>query len=496
LSGIIRRSARWLAVLLVLIGLPALSVATASPASADTLGYPHYNVACAHYPYSTTGTCPNYDWGTGWSPRGYGYRNCTDYVAWRLEGLGVSTSLTRGRGNGMDWDSSSSGVTIDGTPEIGDAAVWNSGTYGHVAFVEAVRAKAGGGWEVTVSEYNHAGTGEGSYRSWLQADNYVDFNGTGTPLGTPAASGQNQFLADVTGDGKDDAVVFYPGPGLAGNWYVAPSTGSSFAPASLWLAGTGAGSDKRFLADVDGDGKDDAIAYWNATGNWHVALSTGSGFSGATQWSTGQINGSSNQLVADVTGDGKADALALSLGAGTWYASASNGSNAFTGFGQWITGHGAGSNRQFAVDVNGGGAADATAYFGSPNGWFYTGLSTGSAFAGATQWSSGQISGSDKQLMGDVTGDGKADALALSLGAGTWYASASNGSNAFTGFGQWITGYGVGSTNQLLGDVTGDGKADAVIYEGAQGNWWVMPSSGSSFTGPPGHWMTQFGIGS
>jgi hypothetical protein len=76
---------------------------SAEPAGA-TGGYPHPTVPCAHAPYATTGFCPGYDWGpvhadapgytvaTTYSARGYGYRNCTDYVAWKLESLGISTA--------------------------------------------------------------------------------------------------------------------------------------------------------------------------------------------------------------------------------------------------------------------------------------------------------------------------------------------------------------------------------------------------------------------
>jgi surface antigen len=175
-----------------------MSLAVPSLASADTLGYPDWNMPCEHSPYNTTGTCANYDWGpkhtqtyndpSEYSSRGYAYRNCTDYVAWKLQSLGIPDLKTRGRGNGKGWDDSSAGVTITHTPEVGDAAVWNSSTFGHVAYVEEIRPRSGGGWDARVSEYNYAGTGEGSNTRWVQADNYVDFNGVGSPLSSGAAT--------------------------------------------------------------------------------------------------------------------------------------------------------------------------------------------------------------------------------------------------------------------------------------------------------------------
>lgn len=86
-----------------------------------------------------------------------------------------------------------------------------------------------------------------------------------------------QFLEDVNGDGKDDAVICFEN----GDWYVALSTGAGFGGYSRWGAGHGSGAAKRLMGDVNGDGKADAIAYFG-DGDWYVALSTGSGFGGAS----------------------------------------------------------------------------------------------------------------------------------------------------------------------------------------------------------------------
>jgi len=69
-----------------------------------------------------------------------------------------------------------------------------------------------------------------------------------------------------------------------------------------------AGTPKPFLADVNGDGKADAVLFY-PNGTWHVALSNGSSFQEYEQWNIGHGAGSANQFVADVNGDGKADAI-------------------------------------------------------------------------------------------------------------------------------------------------------------------------------------------
>jgi surface antigen len=159
---------------------------------ADTGGYPDAGLPCEHAPYSSTGYCTTvngpYDWGPvpdttpGWtvatthSSRGYSYRNCTDWVAWRLEQFGVPNVLLRGLGNGGQWAANAfgrAGLTVTLTPRRGDAAV-QAGNPGHVAFVEAVYADGA----IRVSEYNKS------------------FDGTydDTRIGTPAQLGFSAFI--------------------------------------------------------------------------------------------------------------------------------------------------------------------------------------------------------------------------------------------------------------------------------------------------------------
>jgi surface antigen len=159
---------------------------------ADTGGYPDATLPCEHAPFSVIGYCTTtngpYDWGPvpdttpGWtvatthSPRGYTYRNCTDWVAWRLEQLGVSEGLVRGLGNGGQWAANAigrTGLTVTSTPRRGDAAV-QIGNPGHVAFVEAVFADGA----IRVSEYNRSLDGT-----------YDD-----TRIGTPAQLGFQSFI--------------------------------------------------------------------------------------------------------------------------------------------------------------------------------------------------------------------------------------------------------------------------------------------------------------
>ncbi len=280
-----------------------------------------------------------------------------------------------------------------------------------------------------------------------------------------------QFLEDVNGDGKDDAVICFEN----GDWYVALSTGAGFGGYSRWGAGHGSGAAKRLMGDVNGDGKADAIAYFG-DGDWYVALSTGSGFGGASRWLSGLGVGSANQFIADVNGDGKEDAVIFNA-SGSWYASLSNGSG-FNNYSQWTDGHGYGSNSQFLEDVDGDGRADAIVFFSGDGSW-YVSTSRGGDFSGYSRWLLGFGAGSQKQLFADVNGDGKKDAVFFSTTGvtGSDWSWAKSLGNAFQDSGVWKYRHGYGSTNQLAGDIYGDGTDAPVAFLGDTGAWKALPAN-------------------
>lgn len=123
-------------------------------------GYPWGHAPCIHTG-QVEGWCYNYDWGINGSPwnwalNGYGYRNCTDWVAYRVKIAGGH--VPGGLGNAKTWDDRAPayGLTVSSTPRVGAAAVSNSGYYGHVMYVEAVNDDG----SIVVSDYNRAGTGK------------------------------------------------------------------------------------------------------------------------------------------------------------------------------------------------------------------------------------------------------------------------------------------------------------------------------------------------
>jgi FG-GAP-like repeat len=150
--------------------------------------------------------------------------------------------------------------------------------------------------------------------------------------------GRQNFFADVTGDGRADAIVVNPD----GVW-VRVTNSRGRMPAATQRNWTGAGFwgwKGTHFADVDGDGRADLIAVDD--GGIAVRLSTGTGtrrnprrFAPATYWTSGPYWGERGTYFADVTGDGRADAIVVGND-GRVFVSISDGSK-FVPDKYWLT---------------------------------------------------------------------------------------------------------------------------------------------------------------
>jgi surface antigen len=103
---------------------------------------------------------------------------CTSFAAWRVNhnlGLGFSNSY-KGQhwGNANHWDNAAraAGIPVSGTPRVGDIAVRNSGTWGHVAYV----AKVNSDGSFSVEEYNHVRSDTYSYRRATRGEGSDQFS--------------------------------------------------------------------------------------------------------------------------------------------------------------------------------------------------------------------------------------------------------------------------------------------------------------------------------
>lgn len=134
-------------------------------------GYPWGNAYCVHTG-KVSGDCWNYDWyfqGRAWDGWGYGFRNCTSWVAYKLASDGRSGFSFLGNANQWPGRAAARGISVtygEGA-KVGDAAVNTRGYYGHVMYVEAVLDDG----RVVISDYNRSG--DGLYRGPEGGNAYV-----------------------------------------------------------------------------------------------------------------------------------------------------------------------------------------------------------------------------------------------------------------------------------------------------------------------------------
>lgn len=114
--------------------------------------------------------------------------------------------------------------------------------------------------------------------------------------------------ADVNGDGMADAL--YLDTVRDNGVWVGLSTGKTFEAPTLWAHFKRGLPERIQYADVNGDGSADAICFdRSGDGGIHVSLSTGKDFGDASLWLQHGRFLPQQMRYADVDGDGKADAL-------------------------------------------------------------------------------------------------------------------------------------------------------------------------------------------
>jgi hypothetical protein len=280
-------------------------------------------------------------------------------------------------------------------------------------------------------------------------------------------------LADVNGDGRDDLVTFTRGS--TGDVYVALSTGNG------WFNGTGwkwhdsfcYGSEICEVGDVTGDGRADILAFTRgSTGDVYVAVSNGSNSFNYSGWRWHDWFCINNEIprVGDFNGDGRDDIATFTRGnTGDVYVALSNGWGSFDGQGwKWHDWFSINNEIPKVGDFNGDGRDDIATFTRGNTGDVYVALSNGSGeFTGhAWRWHDWFCINNEVCDVADLNADGRDDLVTYLRGnTGTIYAALSNGSSQFNETGwQWASGQCLRSDECRTGDVTGDGRADAVAF--------------------------------
>lgn len=233
----------------------------------------------------------------------------------------------------------------------------------------------------------------------------------------------------------------------------------SFADARDWTGGPFYGFYGTFFADVTGDGKADAIAV-NEDRIW-FRRSDGCRFGPNEALTNTPFFGDRATFFADVTGDGKADPIAVN--ADGVVVRRSENAVRF----QWSSERLYGGIGLDFVDVDGDAKADIVeaTYAG-----VIVRRSDGVAdFGQPENWTRGiRYGGTRGTYFADVTGDRRADAIAVNDSNVTVRRSGrvseeTFGPNGFSANEQWTKDPYFGSRLNFFVDVTGDRRADAVV---------------------------------
>jgi hypothetical protein len=273
----------------------------------------------------------------------------------------------------------------------------------------------------------------------------------GTPCGT-------HWFADITGDGAADAI----GQDDTGRLLVRRARLGTFPGFGnlepYWSGVPFYGTRGTFFADVTGDRAADAIA----VNDYGVVVrpSTGGLYFDTNQpWTKDPFFGRLKTLVGDVNGDSIADIVAVNYDSiGVRRSTRSS----FAPYETWVRGRFASAGGFiYLADVTGDRRADLVVVPVTAAGsGIIVRRSTGTSFGPEEKWTSELYFGRYATDITDVTGDGKADAVVVNEYGVVVRRSTGSG---FAPNESWTRSGYYGNVDTYFADVTGDKKSDGIV---------------------------------
>jgi hypothetical protein len=338
-----------------------------------------------------------------------------------------------------------------------------------------VHHPASGGWIST--DVNHDGQPD-FVHVWDESGRLgmavyaLDSTGWHSPWGSTGLGAGSRAIgwmaADVNGDGSGDIVQGWPNGSLLG---LTAFTSNGFRMTPTWgTAASGGGAGGSFLTgDVDGDGREDIIQWWDNAGSLAMALfkSDGAGYrlawSGTTPYPIGTV------VKGDVDGDGRMDVMHVwgNDGATGMTVYRFNGTAMYVSWSTTFWNAGPGAWAWLPVDMDGDGRTDFVQVWETERGttgmtaYHSNGVGFDQSWGGV--WDNAWPGGIGWRVA-DINGDGKSDLVQLWDNAGylgvTIYQS--TGAGYVQNWSNTNMGGGSSAVAWSTGDVNGDKRADLV----------------------------------